>query len=267
MPGLSRRFQGAIPAIVLIANAAAAPARSGAEPITPPAGAEAEPLDPCAPVRRVSLEFGAAFATFAASSAELALDDAELAVDPAAAPAPWRPPPASRAGPPAEPFLATKLLPTARTNFDREWRRVRDMQVTSACATGLLGMAPQAPSQALLQQVNRWTNRYVRYEADRADDRWADAAATLRDRRGDCEDLAIAKMQLLAALGVADEAMYLTLVHDLVLRRDHAVLVVRIGNAHWMLDAATDQVLDAAQANDYRPVLSFSGSRKWLHGH
>jgi hypothetical protein len=45
------------------------------------------------------------------------------------------------------------------------------------------------------------------------------------------EDFAIAKMQILAAAGVPTRDMYLTLVRDLRRQEDHAVLVVRVGQA------------------------------------
>jgi predicted transglutaminase-like cysteine proteinase len=60
--------------------------------------------------------------------------------------------------------------------------------------------------------------------------------------------------------------MYLTIARDLARRADHAVLVVRLDGRYWMLDNATDRLLDAGASYDYQPVLSFSEDRKWLHG-
>ena len=33
------------------------------------------------------------------------------------------------------------------------------------------------------------------------------------------------------------------------------------------MSGITDQLLDASQNYDYRPIMSFSGSQKWLHGY
>ncbi len=69
-------------------------------------------------------------------------------------------------------------------------------------------------------------------------------------------------MQLLAALGIAQSDMYLTIARDLVRNSDHALLVVSLDGRNWLLDNATNEVLDASQSYDYRPILSFSGSNK-----
>jgi predicted transglutaminase-like cysteine proteinase len=125
--------------------------------------------------------------------------------------------------------------------------------------------------QALLAAVNAWTNTHIRYAEDSAlygkTDYWADAPTTLHRGAGDCEDIAIVKMQLLAAAGVSRSDMYLTIARDLARHADHAMLVVRQGDKHWLLDNATSEVLDANSQADYRPIMSFSGSRKWLHGY
>lgn len=168
-------------------------------------------------------------------------------------------------------FLASKRLPVKRTAFDSAWNRVRHSGVSQRLASSLVRDIPGPASAATLAAVNSWTNARVRYVEDSAGygraDYWADASRTLRRGAGDCEDIAIAKMQLLAALGVPSSDMYLTIARDLVRNADHALLVVTLGERNWLLDNATDQVLDASQSYDYRPILSFSGTNRWLHGY
>jgi transglutaminase-like putative cysteine protease len=96
---------------------------------------------------------------------------------------------------------------------------------------------------------------------------WEAADETLRSGRGDCEDYAIAKLQLLRRAGVADRDLYLTIVKDLVRRADHAVLVVRSGGHMYVLDNGTDAVLDSESIADYRPVLTFATTGAWTHGY
>jgi predicted transglutaminase-like cysteine proteinase len=72
---------------------------------------------------------------------------------------------------------------------------------------------------------------------------------------------------MLAAMGVPRDAMYLTIARDLARAADHAVLVVKLDGHSWLLDNATDQLLDAGQSYDYRPIVSFSAGNKWLHGY
>ena len=89
----------------------------------------------------------------------------------------------------------------------------------------------------------------------------------MRTGRGDCEDFAIAKMQLLRALGHQAATLYFVVAQDLVRRQGHAVLVVRHHGAMLMLDSNSNRIQDATQRADYRPILSFSANRAWIHGY
>lgn len=168
-------------------------------------------------------------------------------------------------------FLASKRIPIRRTSFDADWRRVQRQGLSRSFAAALSGSMPHSANFATLAAVNSWTNARVRYVEDRAlygrADYWASAETTLRRGAGDCEDIAIAKLQLLAALGVSRSDMFLTITRDLVRNADHAVLVVKLDGRMWLLDNSTSEVLDASQSHDYRPIMSFSTSRKWLHGY
>jgi len=169
-------------------------------------------------------------------------------------------------------FLASKRLPVRRTVFDREWNRVSRQTVSPRLAAALVHALPVGgDTRAAIAAVNSWTNANIRYVEDRAEygkaDYWAGASTTLKRRAGDCEDIAVAKMQLLAALGVARSDMYLTIARDLVRNADHALLVVRQGDRYLLLGNNSDRLLDANQSQDYRPILSFSASTKWLHGY
>ncbi|MEG3155932.1 transglutaminase-like cysteine peptidase [Sphingomonas sp. RB1R13] len=122
-----------------------------------------------------------------------------------------------------------------------------------------------------LEAVNLYVNRRVHFVDDAKQygvaDYWAPAAQTLARGRGDCEDYAIAKLALLRRAGFAEHDLYLVIAHDLVRRQDHAVAVARVDGKLWLLDSGTDELLDASQAHDYRPVFSFSGARSWTHGY
>jgi predicted transglutaminase-like cysteine proteinase len=165
--------------------------------------------------------------------------------------------------------LAIKV---AHTRFDPQWTRA-----------GLQGGLPaRGPWVALIERtrtndpadkleaVNHWVNRIIRFRSDAATGRrdiWPTAAQTLRGAAGDCEDYAIAKLQLLAALGIAREDMYLIVVRDLVRRADHAVLGVNLGGRMLILDNETDRILPSAAVADYRPILTFGARGAWVHGY
>ena len=168
-------------------------------------------------------------------------------------------------------FLASKRLPVTRTAFDAQWRRVSSGGVSRRLAASAGHRNAGGASQANLAAVNSWTNARVRFVEDRVQygqaDYWASAQSTLRRGAGDCEDIAIAKMQLLAAMGVPRSAMFLTIARDLARNADHAMLIVRSDTGTWLLDNATDEVLDASLSHDFRPILSYSASGTWLHGY
>ncbi len=167
-------------------------------------------------------------------------------------------------------FLASMRVSIKHTSFDAAWNRVRQENLPRGLTSHLAGLGTDRTESALLGTVNAWTNAKVRDVEDAVQygqsDYWASASTTLTRGAGDCEDIAIAKMQILAAMGVRRSDMYLTIARDLIRNADHAVLIVKAEGKFWLLDNATDQVLDASQSNNYRPIMSFSTSRSWLHG-
>ena len=172
---------------------------------------------------------------------------------------------------PGTDFLDSHIVPIRRTGFDAQWERVsaRGAGQANVRSAGLSAGAG-ASRRTKVAAVNRWVNERVRFAEDRVNygsrDYWADAAETLRRGAGDCEDYAIAKMQILTAMGVARDDMFLTLARDTIRRADHAVLVVMLAGQPVVLDNGSDELLDGTVANDFRPVYSFSGDRRFLHG-
>lgn len=181
--------------------------------------------------------------------------------------------PLARARPDYSPddFLASRRLAIGRTTFDASWQRVRHEQVSSKRLHGLVGTTPADDPFDTLGTINAWVNRAIVFTDDRElfgrADYWAGAKKTLKLGRGDCEDIALTKMQLLAAAGIPREDMVLTIARDLVRNADHAVLIVRLDGRYFMLDNSTDEILDASLGHDYRPVLSFGHDTTWLHGY
>lgn len=166
-------------------------------------------------------------------------------------------------------FLASRRVPISRTNFDSDWRRVAGEPVSATFRNAFdQGVTP---SMDVLEAVNRWVNREIAYVEDRElfgqADYWAGASLTMVLRRGDCEDIALTKMQMLTAAGFDRADMFLTIARDTVRRSDHALLVVRINGRFVVLDNATDTLLDGAYSHDYTPVLSFNDTSTWVHGY
>lgn len=166
----------------------------------------------------------------------------------------------------ADDFMASRRLAVSNTAFDQSWDRVRFGRVPTTVTHPLQGLS----GRDLLAAVNAWANHHIRYVEDRdqygRSDFWAPAANTVVTGAGDCEDIAIVKMQMLAAMGVDRADLFLTVARDRVRNQDHALLIVKAGGKFWMLDNATDTLLDASQNHDYLPIMTFSGDNKWLHG-
>lgn len=169
--------------------------------------------------------------------------------------------------------LGTLAIPVETTRFDDRWARVRRAPTARLMQTQLdrAAVTRGLSEAATLERINLWVNHQIAYVDDdrnyRQRDFWATADETMARGSGDCEDFAILKMHMLRAAGIDDDRMKLVLLRDLAINADHAFLLVR-SNAGWVvLDNMTDRIYDGRQANAVRPILSFSGSRRWVHGY
>ena len=167
-------------------------------------------------------------------------------------------------------LFGSVALQVSHTPLDAKWRAVEHASLTGAPARFAATLKPLAALDRL-RLVNRYVNARVQYEDDRRRfgraDVWSSANDTLRSGRGDCEDYAIAKLQLLRAADFPQRDLYLTIVRDLIRRADHAVLVARAGGHMYVLDSGTDALLDSRDVSDYRPVLTFASYGEWTHGY
>lgn len=162
-------------------------------------------------------------------------------------------------------------LPVSSTPLDGRWRKVQRAPVTGSAASYAASLRKRN-SLDRIDAVNSFVNSKIRFIDDsrqfRSPDYWSPAADTLRRGSGDCEDYAIAKLQMLRGAGIAERDLYLVIVKDLTRRADHAVLVVRAAGQLLLLDNGTDRIVDATEVRDYRPVLTFAAAGKaWTHGY
>ncbi len=170
-------------------------------------------------------------------------------------------------------LFGTDMIAIGRTPFDRAWSRVSKAGSVSKFNRALASSGVRNGHTELekLALLNNWVNEEINYREDSAlyakDDYWASARETLARKAGDCEDFAIVKMGLLLAAGFKKDKIRLVIARDLVRNSDHALLVVTLSDDSFVLDNATNTLLDARLTNDYRPIMSFSGDRKWLHGY
>jgi predicted transglutaminase-like cysteine proteinase len=161
-------------------------------------------------------------------------------------------------------------LPVSNTSLDARWRKVAAGSAGGAAIRYAVSLSDQ-PVLDRIDLVNRYVNRLIRFTNDRAQygmsDRWMSGGDTLRIGKGDCEDYAIAKLQMLRQAGFASKDLYLVILRDLTRNADHAVLVVRAEGRLLVLDNGNNRIVDSATIADYRPILTFSGKQAWTHGY
>ena len=169
--------------------------------------------------------------------------------------------------------FGTVAVPVSRTALDGKWRAASGGTLASQAGPwkAVIAQNRNLPRAAQIRNVNAWVNRRIAYVEDVRQygtaDHWSSAVQSLKRGRGDCEDYAIAKMQILRALGVAADSMFLVIARDLVRRADHAILAVAVDGDLVVLDNETDRILSSADVRDYRPILSFNASGSWTHGY
>jgi predicted transglutaminase-like cysteine proteinase len=167
-------------------------------------------------------------------------------------------------------MFGSVALSVASTPLDRSWTAVSRRPAAGDAmrwAASLRGLSEAARMDA----VNRFVNARIAFVDDARQfgraDVWQSASEALRRGRGDCEDYAIAKLQLLRAAGLDERDLFLVIVRDLVRRSDHAVLGVHSAGRLWVLDNGTDRIEDSADIRDYRPIFTYSAGRRWTHGY
>jgi predicted transglutaminase-like cysteine proteinase len=167
-------------------------------------------------------------------------------------------------------IFGTVALRVGRTPLDARWHKVEYSPVRGTAARFADTLRGKDKVERL-EAVNWYVNKRVRFVDDSVQygrpDVWAAASDTLARGRGDCEDFAIAKLQMLRRAGISDRDLYLVIVKDLVRRADHALLVVRASGHMYVLDNGSDRLLDSESISDYRPVLTFAATGSWTHGY
>jgi len=198
-------------------------------------------------------------------------------------------PPLSSDGTPVAIFGSVAISVTGSVHAGR-WRQVLSEQAHIALsrpcqdnaqdcggplmqkARGVVREARRLERDAKVKLINSFVNRTIRYGTDRdiygVADHWATLAETFARGRGDCEDIAIAKMWMLRAAGIDPADMHLSLGRQTRLREDHAILVVKAEPArNFYLDNLTSRVELAEGQGEFQPLLSYGARGAWIHGY
>jgi predicted transglutaminase-like cysteine proteinase len=178
-------------------------------------------------------------------------------------------------------------VPFGNEGWMEKWRKVRDAAdgglLQSRCAgTALcrkkrvaqirenIDAAWQMTPLQRLAVANRVINQVLTYKEDDPftddGDHWQTFRETIERGTGDCEDFAIAKMEMLAAMGMPADKMTLVVVKDTAKDRHHAVLVVDIAGSNLVLDVEDDKITGDAQDINYDPMFSFNRDAMRVYG-
>lgn len=170
------------------------------------------------------------------------------------------------------------VVPVGKLAAFAQWGRVQPAAGSAVDCTGsfcksatgrrLASLAEQARGLSqveALKLVNREVNRAIRYRSDKGDS-WQTLAQSAARGTGDCEDYAIAKMQLLADLGFAPEQLQFIVLKDTRRQLYHAVLAVHVDGKRYILDNLSNTAASDDIFRTYKPIVSFVGSKSYVHG-
>lgn len=174
--------------------------------------------------------------------------------------------------PPSAPdIFGFSALRLGQTIYDEIWSEAstRPWPAEQPGLDAFVASLRSLPIHERVQQANAWINARVRASNDPnlIDPHWGGLAQVLAQGRGEREDIAIAKMQLLAAAGVPRDDLYLVLASDIRRYQPDALLVVRDGSDTYVLDSRQAALLDERRTGLYLPIIALGYDGKWIFGH
>jgi len=113
--------------------------------------------------------------------------------------------------------------------------------------------------------VNEWVNNTITYEYD-AYDNWQNPSDTILKSTGDCEDYALLKRALLIERGFNDNELMMVVGFDMIIRQEHAILLVLYDKEWWVLDNRTNALTQDDIYTDFNPIKGYSASNSWIFG-
>lgn len=150
-----------------------------------------------------------------------------------------------------------------------EDKRLRDCRANAeACDSSsrafnaMVVRASALQGRARFEAVTHAANAAVQYTSDLnqhgAMDLWTSPLATLSAGRGDCEDYAILKYQVLRDAGTPAADLKIVLLRDTATREDHAVLAARSGERWYILDNRRAGFYVDADLPHYLPLFALT---------
>lgn len=179
--------------------------------------------------------------------------------------------------PPLEEFPGAVAVSVPRLAASAKWRRIVDERPAHLPSTSawtrwhdLVRKVSALKGEERLQAANEGINALLTYANDDdvygVSDHWATLQESMTRGRGDCEDIAIAKMWLLNAAGIDLSNMRLVVLKDTLRNLDHAVLSVVENGHQYVLDNTAFKIGRADWMRGYRPIYALSVQQSWIYG-
>jgi predicted transglutaminase-like cysteine proteinase len=186
-----------------------------------------------------------------------------------------------RAG--SEPFGLSKIIPPGDqhpgwkkilANVEDQRREVDEcIHEPDRCDDGerrFLKIVKEASARdglSRIQFINEQINGDIHYTPDST--QWASASAdvdvwslplgaegSLATQKGDCEDFALAKYEVLRQVGVSDDSMRVLVVYDTIVAKDHAVLAIFEEGKWLILDNRWNKVAEDKELWNFVPQFA-----------
>ena len=160
-------------------------------------------------------------------------------------------------------------VPLGESIYDRIWREASTsaLPAGNADVEGEIARLEALPLRERAAAANAWINARIPYAPDPTlSKHWGTLARGLARGGGEHEDIAIAKLQLLAACGTPRRDMFMVLVRDWAREADDALLVVRDAGEVYVLDSRRDAPLGSGHSDRYFPVVALNVDGAWVFG-
>ncbi len=166
-------------------------------------------------------------------------------------------------------LFGTMALASGVTPYDVRWRRVSAADQSDPRVIALAAKLRGLDRLSMLDAVQAEIGRRVTWRRDldeyRVSDYWANASETLTRGRGDAEDIAITKIQVLKAAGFPASDLYISVGRDRSRGLD-TLLFARANGRFYVLDDREARPLTPEEHARFEPVITLGHKSTWLHG-
>ena len=179
------------------------------------------------------------------------------------------PPPAPPPPPPGPDVFGMSATPQKIGLEDDRWIRIGALPSRNPILAAMIASASTMTRYQQASFVQATINGRLTYRLDQdnwgAKDYWASADETIARGAGDCEDLALVKLQALRLLGFHERDLFL-MTGTRPSGEEHALLLVRIDGRFWVLEDGLNRIVRAESFRMFKPAVTYGAGWKWVHG-